>query len=152
MGSKTRCPACGAKNELTVRRCRVCTAIVNPDVPEGGPVVEEPVARPALDDHFDSGVIDRQLQSARSKFGGGSGALSARLAAANGGEIPASYAITPPTGAPATEAPTSDAPDEPISSHATPEPSYEAPESSYPAAEPAEEERFDPDALFRDMG
>ena len=152
MGSKRRCPACGAKNELTVRRCRVCTAIVNPDVPEGGPAVEEPAARSALDDHFDSGVIDRQMQSARSKFGSGSGALAARLAAANGGEMPASYTLTPAAAGLAPSAPPPDAPATSIPSHPEPEPSYGAPASSYPPAEPVEEEPFDPDALFRDMG
>ena len=78
---------------MTVRRCRVCTTVINADVPEGGPEPEIPAAPAPMADHFDAGVIDRQVAPTRSRFGGGGGALAARLAAANGGEIPASYAI-----------------------------------------------------------
>ncbi|HVN52058.1 MAG TPA: hypothetical protein VMT43_11520 [Acidimicrobiales bacterium] len=118
---------------MTVRRCRVCTAVINTDVPEGGPAVEEPAARPTLDDHFDANVIDRQMQSARSKFGGGSGALAARLAAANGGEMPSSYTIAPAVAEP--ERSRSDLLD-----------------AAFSTPPPPEEEPFDPDALFRDLG
>ena len=147
MGSKRRCPACGAKNEMTVRRCRVCTVVINPDVPEGGPVVEEPAPAPALTDHFDAGVIDRQMQSARSKFGGGSGALAARLAAANGGALPSSYAIAP---TPAGSTPA--APDASEARVAPSPPEREAPLSGAWEPAPPDEEPFDPDALFRDLG
>jgi hypothetical protein len=33
-GAKVKCPACGAKNKADDRRCRVCTAIINPDAPQ----------------------------------------------------------------------------------------------------------------------
>jgi hypothetical protein len=122
---------------MTVRRCRVCTSVINPDVPERGPAAPEPVGRPALDDHFDAAVIDRQMQSARSKFGGGSGALSARLAAVNSGAPPESYAVAPATDTPETFDP-----------FTAPEPAFE-PRGGTAAHE---DEPFDPDALFRDMG
>jgi hypothetical protein len=133
---------------MTVRRCRVCTVVINADVPENGPAVEEPVARPALDDHFDAAVIDRQMQSARSKFGGGSGALSARLAAANGGALPDSYAIAPDEPTPETFDPFSS---QELSSQelSSPQPPPD-PGSAAPVAH--DDERFDPDALFRDIG
>jgi len=168
MGTKRRCPACGAKNDMSVRRCRVCTAVINADAPEGGPA-EAPAPEPsALADHFDAGVIDRQLQPTRSKFGGGSGALAARLAAANGGEMPSSYTIPSagPAGAPDAPsaapadlpAPTvlpppvaaplaSDSPFEPLAG-----PDYAPPGPSTAPPIEHEAEPFDPDALFRDMG
>ncbi len=33
MAKKVRCPQCGAKNAADARRCRVCTTIINADVP-----------------------------------------------------------------------------------------------------------------------
>jgi hypothetical protein len=32
--AKVKCPACGAKNNADDRRCRVCTAVINPDAPQ----------------------------------------------------------------------------------------------------------------------
>lgn len=34
MAKKVKCPQCGAKNAGDARRCRVCTAIINTDIPE----------------------------------------------------------------------------------------------------------------------
>lgn len=34
MAKKVKCPQCGAKNAADARRCRVCTAIINAEVPE----------------------------------------------------------------------------------------------------------------------
>jgi hypothetical protein len=160
MATKRRCPSCGAKNEMSVRRCRVCTAVINADAPESGKPVEAPAAAPAVDDLFDAGVIDRQLQPTRTKFGGGSGALAARLAAANGGEIPASYVLPSsapadgPHAAPVASAPPpspapsvawNDVPFEPIvASEVAPPGPPTAPPIEYEA------EPFDPEALFRD--
>ncbi len=81
MGSKVRCPACGAKNDAASYRCRMCTAVINA---EAARPTEEPASAEVapMDDHFDAGVIDRQLQPTRSKFGDDSGGLAARLAAA----------------------------------------------------------------------
>jgi hypothetical protein len=151
---------------MTVRRCRVCTAVINADMPEDGPATEVPVAPAAVDGHFDAGVIDRQLQPTRSKFGGGGGALAARLAAANGGEMPASYAIpsaeagAAQTSPPASSATAASSPSFEPSFELSIEPSIEPSiESDYappglPTAPPLEYEAepFDPDALFRDDG
>jgi hypothetical protein len=146
---------------MTVRRCRVCTTVINADVPEGGPAPEVPEAPAAVGEHFDAGVIDRQLQPTRSKFGGGGGALAARLAAANGGEMPASYAIPSSSeGGAAPTAPPAMAPVGSSSSEPVFEPSFEPSVPSdfappgLPTAPPIEYEAepFDPDALFRDGG
>jgi hypothetical protein len=160
MGTKRRCPTCGAKNEMTVRRCRVCTTVINAEVPEGGPEPEVPAAPAAVGDRFDAGVIDRQLQPARSKFGGGSGALAARLAAANGGEIPASYAIPSSDAGPVPASPQAAAPEGSSSLESFEPLSFDpsAPADLAPPGPPTappieyEAEPFDPDALFRDGG
>ena len=34
MGSKVKCPGCGAKNDGSSYRCRICTAVINPDALE----------------------------------------------------------------------------------------------------------------------
>ncbi|MGZ4692219.1 MAG: hypothetical protein ACXWA3_01210 [Acidimicrobiales bacterium] len=122
MAAKTKCPTCGAKNDIANHRCRICTAVINPDA--AAPVVEEPVT-PLGIDHFDAGEINRQIRPARERFGSGDGALAARLAAARG---------------------------------TSPEPLHD--EAPAPAPTPAptsgpveyDDEPFDPDALFRDMG
>jgi hypothetical protein len=128
MKAKLRCPGCGAKNEVGVRRCRVCTFVIDANAPEQAP--PEPVLQPeppsALGDHFDAGVIDRQLQPARSRFAGSSG-LSSRLAGAQGNR----------------EAPTDATPVEPA-----------ATDTAWPTPRrvpPPDPDHFDPDALFRDM-
>ena len=81
MGSKVRCPACGAKNDATSYRCRMCTVVINADAADAT-AAETVVEAAPMADHFDAGVIDRQLQPTRSKFGDDAGGLAARLAAA----------------------------------------------------------------------
>jgi hypothetical protein len=125
MASKIRCPGCGAKNEVTSRRCRICTAVINLDAPDPVPEVD-PSASPALSaltDHFDAGEINRQVQPARARFGSGGSGLGARIAAANGGPSvePRAVSSTP------SSAPTA-------------------------AAIAHDDEPFDADALFRDQG
>jgi hypothetical protein len=125
MGAKVRCPGCGAKNDQASRRCRVCTLVLNSSAPELEVTPEPtPAATDALADHFDAGVIDRQLRPAKSRFTGPSG-LSSRLASAasNRGAGPSDEPAAPEAIAPSP-----------------PEP-----------APPSEPEVFDPDALFRDM-
>lgn len=34
MARKLKCPSCGAKNAADDRRCKICTAVLNPDAPE----------------------------------------------------------------------------------------------------------------------
>ncbi len=122
VAAKTMCPGCGAKNDRDSRRCRICTAVLNPDAPEAGRAVPEPEPAPlAALDTFDADEINRQLQPARTKFGSGGGGLAARIAAANGGD--AGPQAPPPPG---TAVP--------------------APAAAYDVDEP-----FDPDALFREM-
>ena len=126
---------CGAKNAADLRRCRLCTAVINPDIPEAAeaPEAPAPAGTDVLADHFDAGQLDRQIQPAKSRFSGGSG-LGARIAAANGGQIP-------PT-------PT-------FADQASADPGLaDRPATPEPTAAPVEheEEPFDPDALFRDMG
>jgi hypothetical protein len=127
MASKIKCPACGAKNDSANHRCRICTAVINPGA-ERAPAAEEPVV-PAGIEHFDPGDIARQVRPARERFGSAGGALSARLAAA--GEAATSR---PPAGMP------------------PPPPAAPAPPAAAPNPAGYEDEPFDPDALFRDMG
>ena len=138
MAAKTKCPACGAKNPVEKYRCRLCTAVINPGA--AAPVEEAPPT-PVGVDHFDAGEINRQLQPVRERISSGNGALSARLAAARG---------------PSTE-PAGDV--APIGPDLTFEPAYADPlpppaTTSTPTAAPIDydDEPFDPDALFRDMG
>jgi len=123
MGSKRRCPGCGAKNDMDVRRCRVCTTVINMDAPEVArqELPQEAPSGPSLPEHFDAGVIDRQVQPARGRFEASSG-LSGRIAAAQASKLG-------PTGAD--------------------EPATHAPSPLPPPA--ADGESFDPNALFRDM-
>ncbi len=104
MAAKRRCPDCGAKNELSVRRCRLCTALINPDAPEADAdgSLDETASGPGPIGNFDADQINRQVQPARSRFGAGSSGLSARIAAAKGEPAPpvpqeASDLIAPPT-------------------------------------------------------
>lgn len=90
MARKVRCPQCGAKNASDVRRCRVCTAIINTSAPEPGKVPPKDHAAPV--DVFDASALDRTMAPKKS-FLSGSG-LSERLAAAApGGEGPASDGV-----------------------------------------------------------
>jgi hypothetical protein len=51
MAKKTPCPQCGARNGPDARRCRVCTHLLNPDIPEA------PVQERALPAH-----VQRQME------------------------------------------------------------------------------------------
>ncbi len=175
MGSKVRCPACGAKNDASSHRCRMCTVVINADAPAATAAELEVEVAPVAD-HFDAAVIDRQLQPTRSKFGDDAGGLAARLAAARAAKaanpsIPASPTTgstgATPSGTPGTGLATG--------AHSAPPPSsmpsvgspaerdlerFEPVDLSEmqtrtapPTAPPIEHdaEPFDPDALFRDM-
>ena len=178
MGAKVRCPSCGAKNDATSRRCRVCTQVINADAPD--PTTAEPGPQPAsVEEHFDAGVIDRQLQPTRTKFGDDSGGLAARLAAARAAKAadqpiptgpglaesdapPAAAWSDPPSSpdldAPPSRSPAPDAPPAPAWSADAPFEPVDLSEmqarQAPPTAPPIEHEAepFDPDALFRDMG
>jgi hypothetical protein len=121
---------------MAVRRCRVCTTVINPEAPEAARQEVVPVmpSGPVVPDHFDAGVIDRQIQPARGRFEASSG-LSSRLAAAQTGE----------PGVPQAIAESDDA----ATAWVAPPPRH-AP-SPPPPASSGEQERFDPDALFRDL-
>ena len=136
MAAKIKCPACGAKNPVTNHRCRLCTEVINPNAT--APPPEEPVT-PLGIDHFDAGEINRQVRPARERFGSGDSALAARLAAARAGSAPP-VAADDVEGAPEAVEP----------GFALPVPRT----ASAPTAAPIayEDEPFDPDALFRDMG
>jgi len=139
MAAKIRCPGCGAKNEVAAYRCRICTAMINPGAAPAP--AEEPPA-PVGIDHFDAGDIARQVRPARERFTSTDSGLSARLAAAGGAE-PES---------PAVEAPASTGPD-PV--FADPGPEFTPPMRPRSASPTSpieyEAEKFDPDALFRDL-
>ena len=125
MASKIKCPACGAKNAAATHRCRICTAVINPEAAKPA-AVEEPVT-PLGIDHFDPGDIDRQVRPARERFASTGGALAARIAAAQG---------TSDGGPDLVDA------DLDLGPVATP--------TATPIA--FDDEPFDPDALFREMG
>ncbi len=134
MGSKVRCPACGAKNDASSRRCRVCTVVINAEIPEGGVADTAPdTDGPAIGDLFDAGVIDRQLQPTRAKFGDDAGGLAARLAAARAAKAAQSSAGSPSSAPPAAPAQMGPAPTGPTDSFGS------APVSSpAPPARPAQ--------------
>jgi hypothetical protein len=123
VGSKVKCPGCGAKNDLSSRRCRLCTGVINPDAPDVS--APAPVEAPLTADLFDANDIKLQVTPARDRFGHGPTGLGARIAAAQADRAPASSV--------------------PASTTAT-EP------GSTPSAPTTEAEPFDPDALFRDLG
>ncbi|MGZ4710996.1 MAG: hypothetical protein ACXWBN_19830, partial [Acidimicrobiales bacterium] len=75
MGSKVRCPGCGAKNDSSSHRCRICTNVINAEAVARNEEVPAPSATSVLDDHFDADEINRQIQPARSRFGGETGGL-----------------------------------------------------------------------------
>lgn len=196
MAAKVRCPSCGAKNDAMARRCRVCTVVINMNAPEPG-TEPAPAPAPVMEEHFDANVINSQLRPAKSKLGGGGGALSARIAAAGTAGSNSRYAkiteqapAAPPRSEPVPQYdPLGSMPlagqDESFTSFdSTPSfesssPSFESasfdapsgsgpsndwsaeslyekpPSSSAPSpspAPPADDEKFDMDALFRDMG
>ena len=82
MAAKTKCPACGAKNDVANHRCRICTAVINPGA--AAPTAEDEPVTPLGMDHFDPGEIDRQIRPARERFGSSDSVLAARIAAAQG--------------------------------------------------------------------
>jgi hypothetical protein len=158
MGSKVKCPGCGAKNDVANRRCRICTAVINLDAP--GPEAAASAASPAVPsvmaDHFDAGEINRQIQPARARFATGPSGLGARIAAANGGQIPVRPSV-PSTPSRDTSGDTAPPPtfDPLVGFGSGPAQRSElAAPPSAPTAAPIEyeEEPFDPDALFRDLG
>lgn len=191
MAAKIKCPSCGAKNAADSRRCRVCTVIINMDIPEPGSEPVEAMPSAPMDESFDITAIERDRQPTKAKFGSGGG-LSARLAAANGGAVPpptfGSAAGAPDAAGPASAGPplapmsgpgvadTFDSGTAGISFDApapAPPPlppigptasesfdagiSFDAPAPQAHAPSPPppplpESEKFDPDALFRDMG
>lgn len=180
MGSKVKCPSCGAKNDQSSRRCRLCTDLINPDAPDAD--APEEVEAPQTADFFDSNEIKRQVAPARDRFGRGPTGLGARIAAVQGQAAPTAAPTAAPASAPASgsepgwraddlgPAPTAPLSAPPIETGA-PAP-WPAPASPFddptasggaiafenrPAAPTAppieyEAEPFDPDALFRDRG
>ena len=89
MAAKFMCPGCGAKNDPSSRRCRICTAVINAEAPEGASADSAAVASaPTVDTHFDVDQINQQLKPARTRFAGGEDGLAARIAAAKGGSAP----------------------------------------------------------------
>ncbi len=153
MGSKVKCPACGAKNDAASYRCRMCTVVINPEAAEAAP---EPAAEAAPRvDHFDAGVIDRQLQPARSKFGDDAGGLAARLAAARQAKATNQpiHASAPPASGPEVAPSVAPAGGGAVEPFEPVDLSEMQSRTAPPTAPPIEHEAepFDPDALFRDM-
>ncbi len=148
MGSKVKCPGCGAKNDAVNRRCRICTTVINLDAP----VVEAASPEPSspMVDHFDAGDINRQVQPARARFATGPSGLGARIAAAGNG-------VTGSSAQPAEALRRRFSSDSDLNlrkSSQSADADDGGPCSSVPTSAPIElaEERFDPDALFRDLG
>jgi hypothetical protein len=153
MAAKVKCPACGAKNALDAPRCRVCTAMIDVQAPADRTVPDGPShPSPGIGDHFDPGVIDRQIQPARSRFAGTSsgGGLSARIASANGGAMPRSVFGSRQTPA-GRSAPASSLAGASSEARTAYDPRSASPTPSEPSSND-DVERFDADALFRDMG
>lgn len=92
VAAKVKCPSCGAKNPDSNRRCRVCTAIINANLPEPGkadPAAPAGGSGPSpLDDVFDPNAINNQLRPASARFSSSGGGLGARIAAAQGDKAP----------------------------------------------------------------
>lgn len=163
--AKVKCAGCGAKNDSLSRRCRVCTSVINFDVPDEAAAPPPAARSKPLDDHFDANVIQSQLVAPKQRFSS-SGGLSARIAAANGGALPPpSFGKNAGEGSlevPKVEiqrsaAPTrAAAPAERFDSNAlfsydvSPSSGPPSPSDGPPA--PAADDHFDADALFRDMG
>jgi len=136
MAAKIKCPSCGAKNDAATHRCRICTAVINPEAVR--PAASEEPKVPEGFDHFDAGDIARQVRPARERFTSTGGALSARIAAAGG---------------PAAEPSTSEGPADDVAEVAPLDLASPLRPTAPPYAPPVEyeDEPFDPDALFRDM-
>jgi hypothetical protein len=152
MAKKAACPQCGARNDLDARRCRVCANLLNADIPEAP--------------HKPKGLPDSVQRQIESELG-----LS--------GEIPApSFSAAPPPPPPPpppvpplpSDGPVAAPPPPPPSAGGHPPPPAGSPgvfaaddpyatpgQPASAAAEPpplyevADDEPFDPDALFRDM-
>jgi hypothetical protein len=145
MAAKVKCPGCGAKNDTSARRCRVCTTIINFDAPEPGSEPLEAAVSGPSEDHFNMNVINDQLRPAKARFGsrGGGGGLAARIAAASGAAPPTSAAPAGPAG-PAGIPRVPLHPIGPATPDPRPGPTASAPPIDY------DEDVFDPNALFAD--
>lgn len=147
MGSKVKCPGCGAKNDAVNRRCRICTTVINLDAP--GVEASSPEPPSPIADHFDAGDINRQVQPARARFATGPSGLGARIAAAGNGPTVAQS----PSAEALQRRSSSDSDLNLRKSSPLVEADSRGSWSSAPTAAPVvfTEERFDPDALFRDF-
>lgn len=126
MAKKLRCPACGAKNAIGVRRCRVCTAILDASVPERAPTAAGDGAGGVHGGPGDTGADAVGVAGPVDLFAGvaeGGGPLGAEQPAEDRFDPQALFAEVPHLAR--THAPV-------------------------PPPEPVEEQ-FDPDELFRDM-
>jgi hypothetical protein len=143
---KVKCPACGAKNAAEDRRCRVCTAVINPDVPSAAPAAptaDEEAARAAADASASAAIQIPGEGGARSAFSGDGS--SSKLSAALDGRDDMPDLPTAGAG----QSPVMSAPDTPIYDEefvpieideaAAPRPGGPPP--------PVSDEHFDPNAL-----
>jgi hypothetical protein len=165
MGAKVKCRDCGAKNDANSRRCRVCAALINLNVPEPGKGGDDTPA-PAEQGHFDPSQIGQQMRPAAGMFKSSGGGLAGRLAAAKGGEGPSGLAPSPdswatPPAPPAddpwasgdsfggTFGPSSAPTFEPQSFGPQPEPASFGPQSFGPQPEPPsfDTESFEPQSF-----
>jgi hypothetical protein len=79
VAKKMKCPTCGAKNGPTERRCRVCTGILNAEIPEQrkglavdktelgrepDPVDDLPVGEPVGGIEFDAAIAPVAAEAA----------------------------------------------------------------------------------------
>ncbi|MDZ7731928.1 MAG: hypothetical protein U5R31_01360 [Acidimicrobiia bacterium] len=98
---KTKCGSCGAKNDAANRRCRICTTVINAEIPAAGAEPEIDEATEASRDIGAASAIhipaSTSTVGAEEGVGDPGGALSARLAASGQEE---------PSGAPGGDAPT----------------------------------------------
>jgi len=96
MAAKIKCPGCGAKNDASLGRCRICTAMLQPG---GKATAPEPEPVAATDASFDMQALDRTMAPTKGLRGS---AGSSRLAALAGGAAAAGTGGTPSeAGAPA---------------------------------------------------
>ena len=125
MAKKPACPQCGASNPPDARRCRLCTTLLNTEVPEA-------VQRPkGLPEH-----VQRQME----RDWKGDPAMTQQTVIPGG-----SFGSLPPIGPDATAAHASPEPPPPVDGGF---PDGDAP----PPSEAPVDDHFDPDELFRQMG
>ena len=125
MAKKPACPQCGASNPPDARRCRLCTTLLNAEVPEA---VQQPKGIP---EH-----VQRQME----RDWKGDPAMTQETVIPGG-----SFGSLPPIGPDATAAPASPGPPTPVDGGF---PGGDAP----PLSEAPVDDHFDPDELFRQMG